>query len=85
MSSRAHAAAQALGDRHQQRVADAVAERVVDGLEVVDVDEQHGERSPSSAQLLAHALHEQRAVREVGERVVVGLVVQLVLQRTAAC
>ena len=75
----AHAAAQALGDGDEQRVADAVAERVVDGLEVVDVDEQDGGLAVVG-ELLAHALHEQRAVREVGERVVVGLVVELVLQ-----
>ena len=53
-------------------------ERVVDGLEVVDVDEQ--DRGLAAVELLAHALHEQRAVREVRERVVVGLVVELVLQ-----
>ena len=41
--ARAHARAQALGDRDQQLVADRVAERVVDGLEVVDVDEQDGD------------------------------------------
>ena len=40
---RAHARAQALGDRDQQLVADRVAERVVDGLEVVEVDEQDGD------------------------------------------
>ena len=36
---------QALGDRLQQRVADLVAERVVDVLEAVEVEEQHRDRA----------------------------------------
>ena len=35
---------QPLGDGHEQRVAGGVAERVVDALEVVQVEEQHGGR-----------------------------------------
>ena len=46
---RAHASRSALGDRDQQPVADVVAERVVDGLEVVDVDEEDGDRALSRA------------------------------------
>ena len=34
---------QAAGDRFQQFVADQVSERVVDALEFVDVDVEHGE------------------------------------------
>ena len=36
---------EALGGGHQQAVADAVAERVVDHLEPVEVQEQHGDRA----------------------------------------
>ena len=69
------------GDAAQQLVADGVAERVVDALEVVEVDEQHGDLARRARlERLAHLLAEQRAVGEPGERVVVGLVVELVLQ-----
>ena len=73
------------GDGDEQRVADAVAERVVDHLEVVHVDEEHRRSSPSPvASSLADALHEQRPVGQVGKRIVVGLVVELLLERGAA-
>ena len=71
--------AQAPGDGFQQLVADRVAEAVVDVLEAVQVEEQHG------AQLLfflaflqggGQARFEQQAVGQAGERVVVGLVVE---------
>ena len=39
----AHGAAQALGDLDQQPVAGLVAEAVVDDLEVVEVEEEHGD------------------------------------------
>ena len=78
-------AAQALGDDLEQAVAGAVAERVVDDLEVVEVDEQHRDlerlRRRRSASL--QALQEERAVRQAGERVVVGLVVELALDALA--
>ena len=72
--------AQPLGDGDEQVVADRVAERVVDGLEVVDVDEQHGDRRLGQRERLLDAVDEQRAVREAGERVVVGLVLELALE-----
>ena len=40
----ADAGPQPLADRHEEAVAGVVAEAVVDGLEVVEVDEQHGDR-----------------------------------------
>ena len=40
-----HARAQTLGDRAQELVAGRVTEAVVDVLEPVEVDEQHGERA----------------------------------------
>ena len=52
---RAHARAQAIGDRDEQLVADRVAERVVDGLEVVDVDEEDGELVRRLVERLADA------------------------------
>ena len=39
----AHAAAQALGDRLEQRVADGMAERIVDLLEAIEVEAKHRE------------------------------------------
>ena len=78
---RAHGMPQPAGDGDEQRVADGVAERVVDDLEVVDVDEQHAERAGAGRELAAQALHEQQPVRQLGERVVVGLVVELLLER----
>ena len=77
---RAHALAQALGDRDEQLVADRVAERVVDGLEVVDVDEQHGDGRIGLRERLVDAVDEQRAVGQPGQRVVVGLVLELALE-----
>ena len=44
-----HAGAQAVGDARSAAVADGVAERVVDGLEVVEVDEQHGDAPARAA------------------------------------
>ena len=48
---RAHGMPQPAGDGDEQRVADGVAERVVDDLEVVDVDEQHAERAGAVREL----------------------------------
>ena len=56
-------------------------ERVVDGLEVVEVDDHHGHLARGARlERLAHLPAEQRARGEPGERVVVGLVLELVLQ-----
>ncbi len=67
----------------QQLVALAVPEAVVDLLEVVEVEEEHGDRVPLPLRELEgviHAIAEQRAVGEAGERVVEGLVQQLLLE-----
>jgi hypothetical protein len=66
---------QSRGDRAQQFVADAVAERVVDALEVVEVDEQrrHGRLVAARArEHLLDAIEDQRPVRQSSQRVVGG-------------
>ena len=78
----AHAQHQLRGDDAQQFVADAVAERVVDALEFVEVDEHH--RQPRTMALgapdrMAEAVEEQRAVRQAGQQVVGGLVLHRLL------
>ena len=77
---RAHAAADALGRGHQHGVAGGVPGMVVDPLEVVEVEEQHGADPAGPGERLVHAAHEQRAVGEVGERVAVGLALERALQ-----
>ena len=83
---RAYARGDALRDLEQDAVADGVTEAVVDGLEVVEIDEQDG-HSDAVAQRpcdrMADALVEQRAVGEMGYRIVEGLVGELLLERLA--
>ena len=67
----AHHRAEPLGDVAQQLVADGVAEAVVDDLEVVEVDEQHGDLvGPGGLEQLVEAGDHRRPVGEPGERVV---------------
>ena len=64
--------AQALGDGEQQAVAGVVAEAVVDDLEAVEVDEQHGDAAAAALDAGERALqaaHQQQAARQAGERV----------------
>ena len=68
------------------RVADRVAEAVVDGLEVVEVDEQNGHAgafAQVAGHCMAHALVEQCPVGEVRDRVVERLVGELLLEGLA--
>ena len=61
----------------QQLVADVVPERVIDPLEVVQVDEDHGEPTLLPARLgqfLAESVVQQAAVRQASEAVVRGQV-----------
>ena len=61
-------------------VADIVAETVVDLLEAIEVDEQYGESRLLAAGALQcdmQPIFKQQAVRQPGERVVMGLVVEL--------
>ena len=62
----------ALADRDQQPVADGVAAQVVDGLEVVEVQEQQrdGLTVPVAGQRVRDAVDEQRPIGETREAVV---------------
>ena len=61
-----------VGHRLQQLVADMVSERVVDALELVDVDIEQRELLAAGglAQLALDLFAEQHPVRQVGQRVV---------------
>ena len=72
--------AQPLGDRHEQRVAGCVAERVVDALEVVQVEEQHGGRVVVARERRLDAQREERAVGQARQRIVARLVRQALLE-----
>ena len=54
----------------QQFVADMVPERIVDTLELVDVDVEQGERPAGILKLALDPLAEQHPVRKIGQRVV---------------
>ncbi|MDT4845737.1 hypothetical protein FQZ97_797330 [compost metagenome] len=73
---------QAQADQLQQLVALGVAEAFVDVLEVVEVQQQQGTVllfAAGAFQHLGDALGEQQAIGQVGQRVMVGEEVQLVL------
>ena len=75
-----------LGHLEQHPVTGGVAEAVVDGLEVVEVDEHDGHPDPFAQRprhRVADALVEQRAVGQVGDGVVEGLVGELLLELLA--
>jgi hypothetical protein len=77
---------QALADLAQHPVTGGMTERVVDRLEVVQVHEQDGDREVVARLPLDHVLDavlEQRPVRQAGDRVVEGLVLELLLERLA--
>ena len=80
---RARRAPQAFRDGDQELVPGLVPEAVVDELEVVEVDEEdgeHGRLRVVAAHRLLEPLLEGDAVREAGQRVVVGNVPQLALR-----
>jgi len=71
----AQALVQARGGRLEQRIAGGVAEGVVDGLEAVQVDEQHRQRAAAIARHLdgiGGLLAQQHPVGQAGEQVVMG-------------
>src|SRR5580692_3447375 len=64
---------QARGNRAQEFIADTMTERVVDGLEIVNVDEQRRHRclvARGARQHLLDAIEDQRPVRQASQRVV---------------
>ena len=82
---RAHAGEQPPRGLDEQRVTRAVPETVVDGLEVVEIEEQQRARRLRCAcdarQRVLHAVAQQRAVRQPGQRVVECLVRELRFER----
>ena len=70
------AAREPLRDLEEQGVANPVPQAVVDRLEVVEVDDQHADGSGASGagQGMCDAVHEERAIRHPGQRVVERLV-----------
>jgi len=81
--ARAQRVAQPLAGDLQQPVTGGVAERVVDPLEVVEVEERD-HRGLTAGQRLGDAALEQRAVRETRERVLEREPAQLGIARAAA-
>ncbi|GFN07389.1 hypothetical protein Smic_59450 [Streptomyces microflavus] len=77
---------EAAGGLDEQLVARLVADGVVDRLEAVEVDEEHGGArvaGPAAGERLADPGGEQGPVGQVGERVVLGVVLQLGLEPDA--
>ena len=69
-------------DRHQQLVAHLMAKGVVDRLEIIQVEEEDGDPALGVCmQRVVQVDAEGGPVRQVGERVMEGLVGQLLLQR----
>src|SRR3546814_2545313 len=69
----AHYRLQALGNRLQQLIANAMATRIVDVLEAVQIDEQQRQRAvaaPTKRNRLIDAIKKQAAVGQPGEAVV---------------
>ena len=63
-----------------------MSETVVDGLEVVEVQEEHGDRvgaAVASVHGVGEPVEKQGAVGQAGERVVEGLVVELLFEGAA--
>jgi hypothetical protein len=63
---------EAAGDFLQQRITDRMAERIVDILEMVEVEAKHRELVTAfrKAQALLELFAEQRPVRQIGRRIV---------------
>ncbi len=79
-------AEQALTDRGQQLVADRVAEAVVDGLEAVEVEDDHADRAAVAGlpgKSVLEPVGEQRPVGELGQRVMERAVPKLALETVA--
>ena len=78
----AHNAAQTLRHVEDELVADVMAERIVDVLEVVEIDVEHRGGEPAAAHIidrLLEALAEKYAVGQAADRIVQGQMAQLSL------
>ena len=78
---------QAPGELGEQLVAALVAERVVDDLEAIDVEHEHGDGAAvarGERERVVDAVDEQDAVRQPGQRVVQRTVLDLLLERDHA-
>src|SRR5947207_7491843 len=71
---RSKAAPDPAGDRPQQFVADVMSKRVVDALELIDVEIKQREEHavPRALDLVGDTLPEQDTIRQLGQRVVMG-------------
>ena len=81
---RPRTAGEPAADLLQQRVADAVTQAVVHRLEVVEIDEQEGEtlrRTGAAFQRMRQAIHEETAIGKSRQRVVIGMLFQLLSRR----
>ena len=57
----------------QEKITDIVAKRIIHRLESIQIDEQHGGFAPVPPRLrqrLMHAIVQQQAIREIGQRIV---------------
>ena len=79
MSVSPDAVQQPVRDLSQQRVAGFVASLVVDHLEVVEVAEQHADPGVGLQQRAVETVGEQHPVRQPGQGVVQGMVLELVV------
>ena len=78
--ARSGGGADPVGDRLQELVTDSVSERIVDRLEIVEIDEQHDNRiglRSSDPQRVVDAVEVERTVGEPGQLVVECAVAQL--------
>ena len=69
----AHTRLQALRNLLQQQIADVMAKRVVEGLEVVQIDEQQrafSAAAPTGSQCLLQPVQQKPAVGQAGERII---------------
>jgi hypothetical protein len=77
-----HQSAQAPRHLAEDAIADLVAEGIVDVLEAIEVDEQDGQSglvAVGTLQGLVQSVAKQQAVGQAGQRVVVGLVIELIV------
>ena len=68
----------------QKFIADRVSERVVDHLEAIEIEEHHRERMFQPARMGqrdGQTVAKEPAVRKAGQRIVIGLILDVLLDR----